>query len=89
MTDKKPEETNKKKFYTGEAIMFLGAYIILTWSCWMLINKREARYVKRVNEQVEVYENALPADYQEYKQTVEHYRDSLMRANGRENVITR
>ena len=63
--------------------MFLGAYIILTWSSWMLINKREARYVKRVNEQVEVYENALPADYQEYKQAVEHYRDSLMHVNGR------
>jgi hypothetical protein len=37
----------------------------------------------RVKKQVKEYEKTLPAEYLEYKQAVEHYRDSLMRAKGR------
>ena len=37
----------------------------------------------RVKKQVEEYEKTLPAEYLEYKQAVEHYRDSLMHAKGR------
>jgi len=39
--------------------------------------------VHSMDKQVEAYEKTLPAEYLEYKQAVEHYRDSLMHAKGR------
>ena len=43
----------------------------------------KAKKAQRVKKQVEAYEKTLPAEYLEYKQAVEHYRDSLMHAKGR------
>ena len=43
----------------------------------------KAKKVQRVKKQVEAFEKTLPAEYLEYKQAVEHYRDSLMNVKGR------
>lgn len=43
----------------------------------------QEKKAQRVKKQVEAYEKTLPADYLEYKQAVEHYRDSLMHTRGR------
>ena len=43
----------------------------------------KVKKTQRVNKQVEAFEKTLPAEYLEYKQAVEHYRDSLMHAKRR------
>ena len=48
-----------------------------------VIHGIQEKKAQRVKKQVEAYEKTLPAEYLEYKQAVEHYRDSLMHAKGR------
>ena len=43
----------------------------------------KVKKTQRVNKQVEAFEKTLPAEYLEYKQAVEHYRDSLMNVKRR------
>ena len=82
MANKK--ETNKKKFNINKALMILGICMALggiyLGPVTAHINKKK---VQRVNKQVKAYEKTLPAEYLEYKQAVEHYRDSLMNVKGR------
>lgn len=75
-TNKKPMTRGQK---TGIMLMFGGLLIIAT----AVINYKISEKTQRVEEKVKAYEKTLPADYLEYKQAVEHYRDSLMHAKGR------
>lgn len=83
MADKKLQETNKKKFNINKALMILGICMALEGIYLGPVTSRiNKKKIQRVNKQVESYEKTLPAEYLEYKQVVEHYRDSLMHANG-------
>ena len=64
---------------TGIAFMLWGLSIIAVGVIGYINNKK----TQRVEEKVKAYEKTLPADYLEYKQVVEHYRDSLMHAKRR------
>jgi len=77
------EEQCKKHLTSGQqigiAFMLWGLSIIAVGVIGYINNKK----TQRVNKQVEAYEKTLPAEYLEYKQAVEHYRDSLMHAKDR------
>ncbi len=75
-TNKKPMTRGQK---TGIMLMSFGLLIIAT----AVINYKISEKTQRVEEKVKAYEKTLPADYLEYKQAVEHYRDSLMHSKGR------
>lgn len=79
----KDEKTNKKPMTrgqkTGIMLMSFGLLIIAT----AVINYKISEKTQRVKKQVEAFEKTLPAEYLEYKQAVEHYRDSLMHAKRR------
>ena len=75
-TDRK-HLTKKKK--AGNMFMLWGSIIIAIG----IISYVENKKTQRVEEKVKAYEKTLPADYLEYKQAVEHYRDSLMHAKRR------
>ena len=64
---------------TGIAFMLWGLSIIAVGMIGYINNKK----TQRVEEKVKAYEKTLPADYLEYKQAVEHYRDSLMHTKGK------
>lgn len=74
-TDKKRLTPGQKR---GYGMMICGLAMIFG----AILGDRHHRKVMRVNEQVEEYEKTLPPKYMEYKQAVEHYRDSLMRVKG-------
>ena len=80
---KERKKTGKKHMTseqrTGIAFMLWGLSIIAVGVIGYINNKK----TQRVEEKVKAYEKTLPADYLEYKQAVEHYRDSLMHAKGR------
>lgn len=80
---KKEEKTDRKPLTSGQrtgiAFMLWGLSIIAVGVIGYINNKK----TQRVNKQVEAFEKTLPADYLEYKQAVEHYRDSLMHAKRR------
>ncbi|MGX8717395.1 MAG: hypothetical protein ACSW8C_05425, partial [bacterium] len=80
---KKEEKTGRKPLTSGQrtgiAFMLWGLSIIAVSVIGYINNKK----TQRVNKQVEEYEKTLPAEYLEYKQAVEHYRDSLMHAKRR------
>ena len=66
----------------GSFVCGVGFFIALC--SWLFFEfDKERKVNKKVNKQVEAYEKTLPAEYVEYKQAVEHYRDSLMRTKGR------
>lgn len=79
----KEQKTDKKHLTSGQrtgiVFMLWGLSLIAVAVIDYINNKK----TQRVNKQVEAYEKTLPADYLEYKQAVEHYRDSLMHAKGR------
>lgn len=80
---KKEEKTGKKHLTSGQqigiAFMLWGLSIIAVG----IIDYVYFKKTQRVKKQVEAFEKTLPAEYLEYKQAVEHYRDSLMHAKGR------
>jgi hypothetical protein len=79
----KDKKTNKKPITQGQktGIMFMfGGLLIIAIG---IIDYVDFKKTQRVKKQVEAFEKTLPADYLEYKQAVEHYRDSLMHAKGR------
>ena len=59
----------------------------MSWGLFIIaigiIDYVDFKKTQRVNKQVKAYEKTLPAEYLEYKQAVEHYRDSLMHAKRR------
>lgn len=69
-------QKNKDIILTAILSCLIGAGIIV----WMV---KDTDKRNRVKKQVEAFEKTLPAEYLEYKQAVEHYRDSLIRAKGR------
>ncbi len=77
------KKTDRKHLTPGQqigiAFMLWGSIIIAIG----IISYVENKKTQRVEEKVKAYEKTLPADYLEYKQAVEHYRDSLMHAKGR------
>ena len=80
---KREEKTGKKHMTSGQrtGILFMsqGLFIIAIG----IIDYVYFKKTQRVEEKVKAYEKTLPADYLEYKQAVEHYRDSLMHAKRR------
>jgi len=80
---KKEEKTGRKPLTPGQraGILFMlwGPIIIAT----VIRGYVEDKKTQRVEEKVKAYEKTLPAEYLEYKQAVEHYRDSLMHAKRR------
>ncbi len=80
---KKEEKTGRKPLTSGQrtGILFMswGLFIIAIG----IIDYVDFKKTQRVEEKVKAYEKTLPAEYLEYKQAVEHYRDSLMHAKGR------
>ena len=80
---KKEEKTGRKPLTSGQrtGILFMswGLFIIAIG----VINYKISTKRVRVKKQVEAFEKTLPAEYLEYKQAVEHYRDSLMNVKGR------
>ena len=80
---KKEEKTGRKPLTPGQrtGILFMswGLFIIAIG----VINYKISTKRVRVNKQVEAFEKTLPPEYLEYKQAVEHYRDSLMHAKRR------
>ena len=82
-TLKKEEKTGRKPLTSGQrtGILFMswGLFIIAIG----IIDYVDFKKTQRVEEKVKAYEKTLPAEYLEYKQAVEHYRDSLMHAKRR------
>lgn len=80
---KKEEKTGRKPLTSGQrtGILFMswGLFIIAIG----IIDYVDFKKTQRVKKQVEAFEKTLPAEYLEYKQAVEHYRDSLMNVKGR------
>lgn len=80
---KREEKTGKKHMTSGQrtGILFMswGLFIIAIG----IIDYVYFKKTQRVEEKVKAYEKTLPAEYLEYKQAVEHYRDSLMHAKRR------
>ena len=80
---KREEKTDRKLLTSGQrtGILFMswGLFIIAIG----IIDYVDFKKTQRVKKQVEAFEKTLPAEYLEYKQVVEHYRDSLMHAKGR------
>jgi len=78
------EKKDRKKHLTqgqrtGILFMSWGLFIIAIG----IIDYVDFKKTQRVKKQVEAFEKTLPPEYLEYKQAVEHYRDSLMHAKGR------
>lgn len=80
---KKEEKTGRKPLTSGQRTGILFMFAGLTFATVAVIGYKESEKRERVNKQVEAYEKTLPAEYLEYKQAVEHYRDSLMQTKGR------
>ena len=78
LNDAGKKDSNKRNI-TPFLYMFAG----LTFMATGVINYIASEKRERVKKQVEAYEKTLPAEYLEYKQAVEHYRDSLMHAKRR------
>ena len=78
LNDADKKGSNKRNI-TPFLFMFAGLTFIATG----VINYLNYEKRERVNKKVEAYEKTLPAEYLEYKQAVEHYRDSLMHAKRR------
>lgn len=80
---KREKKTGRKPLTSGQrtGILFIswGLFIIAIG----IIDYVDFKKTQRVKKQVEAFEKTLPAEYLEYKQAVEHYRDSLMHAKGR------
>ena len=73
------KEQKIRRITPGVLFTFAGMLFMVT----AIVRYQTDKKTQRVNKQVEAYEKTLPADYMEYKQAVEHYRDSLMNAKGR------
>ena len=85
MAEETPEQ-KKERRETILAIITMGAIFLLFEVgviAWAGRIKKHDEKKLQINAQVGAYEKTLPADYLEYKQAVEHYRDSLMHAKGR------
>lgn len=80
---KEQKKTGRKPLTSGQrtGILFMswGLFIIAIG----IIDYVDFKKTQRVKKQVEAFEKTLPPEYLEYKQSVEHYRDSLMHAKGR------
>ena len=79
----KIKERFKKHLTQGQRTGILFTFGGLMIMAAALIECANYLKVQRVDKQVKAYEKTLPAEYLEYKQAVEHYRDSLMHAKGR------
>ena len=83
----KEEKPGKKHLTPGQRtgiVCMLGGLLIMAGGVINgVISYVDYKKTQRVNKQVKAYEKTLPAEYLEYKQAVEHYRDSLMRSKGR------
>lgn len=77
----KDQKANKNNG-TAKLVLLMGLAIAGIISPAVIRDIQEKK-AQRVNKQVEAYEKTLPAEYLEYKQAVEHYRDSLMHAKGK------
>ncbi|MBQ6736623.1 MAG: hypothetical protein IJQ90_04025 [Alphaproteobacteria bacterium] len=80
---KKEEKTGRKPLTPGQITGILFMLAGLTVAAVGVINYKKSEKTQRVNKQVEAYEKTLPPEYLEYKQAVEHYRDSLMHTKGK------
>ena len=80
---KKEEKTGRKPLTSGQRTGIL----VMSWGLFIIaigiIDYVDFKKTQRVEEKVKAYEKTLPAEYLEYKQAVEHYRDSLMHAKRR------
>ena len=79
----KEQKTDKKHLTSGQrtGILFMSWGLLII--AMGVINYKISTKRVRVKKQVEAFEKTLPPEYLEYKQAVEHYRDSLMHAKGR------
>ena len=81
---KERKKTGKKPLTYGQRIGIL----FMSWGLFVIaigvINYKISTKRVRVKKQVEAFEKTLPPEYLEYKQAVEHYRDSLMHSKGRQ-----
>ena len=82
--EKTKTDKSTKSVKTSDVIfgvcLFLGIVGVLSPMVVRLMNDKKTQ---RVKKQVDAFEKTLPAEYLEYKQAVEHYRDSLMHAKRR------
>lgn len=75
------KESTKERCRIKPGVLFMIAGILVMAAA--IVKYQKDQKTQRVEEKVKAYEKTLPADYLEYKQAVEHYRDSLMHAKGR------
>ena len=74
----------KANINNGAAALVLGALLaVVGMASPAIFRGIQEKKTQRVKKQVEAYEKTLPPEYLEYKQAVEHYRDSLMHAKRR------
>ena len=73
---KEAQKEWRRKYYPIILASALGVGMLVFG--WSRIHKKD-----NVDKQVEAFEKTLPPEYLEYKQAVEHYRDSLMHAKRR------
>ena len=69
----------RRRITPGMLFMIAGILVMAA----AIVKCQKDQKTQRVEEKVKAYEKTIPADYLEYKQAVEHYRDSLMHAKGR------
>lgn len=80
---KREKKTGRKPLTPGQRIGILFMSWGLVTIAIGVINYKISTKRVRVKKQVEAFEKTLPPEYLEYKQAVEHYRDSLMHAKRR------
>lgn len=74
----------KANINNGAAALVLGVLLaVVGMASPAIFRGIQEKKEQRVEEKVKAYEKTLPADYLEYKQAVEHYRDSLMHTKRR------
>jgi len=76
-------KTDKRLLTPGQRTGILFMFAGLTFAAAGVISYKGSEKKERGNKQVEAFEKTLPAEYLEYKQAVEHYRDSLMNVKGK------
>lgn len=76
------KESTKERCRIKPGVLFMIAGILVMAAA--IVKYQKDQKTQRVEEKVKAYEKTLPAEYLEYKQAVEHYRDSLMHAKGRQ-----
>lgn len=76
-------KTDKRLLTPGQRTGILFMFGGLAIAGMAVIRGIQEKKTQRVEEKVKAYEKTLPAEYLEYKQAVEHYRDSLVNTNMR------